>query len=136
MIKKQENYCLLVDDDPEDQELFIDVLQDVSPATICYAASNGEEALKTLFAAGFIPDIIVTDLNMPRMNGLEFLSRLRGNERFRNIPVIILTSDISADQIQSAKRLGVMAYYFKTGMGVLKDILRKHFTDPRARVVL
>ena len=126
----------MVDDDPEDQELFIDVLQDVSPATICYAASNGEEALKTLFAAAFTPDIIVTDLHMPRMNGLEFLAMLRGDERFRNVPVIILSSDISVGQIQSAKELGVIAYYSKTGRGMLKELLRKHFTGPGMRIVL
>jgi CheY-like chemotaxis protein len=127
---KKEKYCLLVEDDPEDQEFFIDALHHVSSTTGCYAVSNGEEALYTLLQVDFNPDYIFTDLNMPKMDGFEFLRILRNMERFRNIPVIVYSSDYSEELIQKVKALGVMAYYSKTRIGALKDILKKYFHDP------
>ena len=55
-------------------------------------ANNGEEALKTLKVDNFLPDIILLDLNMPKMNGIEFLSILKSDENLRYIPAIILTT--------------------------------------------
>ncbi|MEX1241829.1 MAG: response regulator [Cyclobacteriaceae bacterium] len=127
---RKEKYCLLVEDDPDDQDLFIDALHDVSSTTGCYAVSNGQEALYTLLQTDFNPDYIFTDLNMPKMDGFEFLRILRSMERLRNIPVIVYSSDYSEEQIQKVRTLGVMAYYSKTRIGVLKDILKKYFHDP------
>ena len=56
-------YCLLVEDDPEDQEFFIDALHSISSTTGCYAVLNGEEALLTLAQEQFTPDYIFTDIN-------------------------------------------------------------------------
>ena len=130
---RKEKYCLLVEDDPDDQDLFIDALHHVSSTTGCYAVSNGEEALYTLLQADFNPDYIFTDLNMPRMDGFEFLRILRSMERLRNIPVIVYSSDYSEEQIQKLKALGVMAYYSKTRIGVLKEILKQYFREPTMR---
>jgi CheY-like chemotaxis protein len=130
MIK--EKCCLLVEDDPEDQEFFIDVLHTVSATTGCYAVANGEEALFTLLEENFNPDYIFTDLNMPRMDGFEFIKNLRSIEKYRNIPVIVYSSDYSEEQIQKVKALGVSAIYSKTRSGALKDILRKYLSDTAA----
>ena len=126
---KREKICLLVEDDPEDQELFIDALHHASETTGCYVVSNGEEALFALQHADFIPDYIFTDLNMPRMDGMEFLRTLRSMERFRHVPVIVLSSDFSDALIQRAKNLGVTACYSKTRIDVLRDILERYFPD-------
>lgn len=122
-------YCLLVEDDPEDQEIFMDALHHVSPTTGCYAVSNGEEALFTLMQEAFLPDYIFTDLNMPRMDGFEFLKILRDIKKFRDIPVIIYSSYYSEEHIQKAKAFGVTAVYSKSRVSVLKDILRRHFSE-------
>ena len=121
--------CLLVEDDPEDQEFFIDALHSVSSTTGCYAVTNGEEALFTLAQERFNPDYIFTDINMPRMDGLEFLEKLKGIEKFRNIPVIIYSSKYSEVQLQKVKTLGASAIFSKTRMGALKEILKKYFQE-------
>ncbi len=122
-------YCLLVEDDPEDREFFIDALHSISSTTGCYAVANGEEALFTLAQEDFTPDYIFTDINMPRMGGLEFIKILKGIKKFQDIPVIIYSSEYSEGQIQKVKGLGALAFYSKTRMGALKEILKKYFQE-------
>lgn len=121
-------YCLLVEDDPEDQEIFVDALHHISSSTGCYAVANGEEALFTLTQEDFLPDCIFTDLNMPGMDGFEFIKKLRSIEKFKDIPVVIYTSYYSEEEIKKAKALGVTAIYSKSRVSVLKNILRRHFS--------
>jgi CheY-like chemotaxis protein len=128
--------CLLVEDDPEDQEFFLDALHSASSDAGCYAVSNGEEALFTLLQDDFEPDYIFTDINMPRMDGLEFLRILKGLEKFRDIPVIVYTSDYSEDQIKKVKALGAIAIYSKTRWSALKEILKKYFPTTPDKTIL
>ena len=133
----KEKRCLLVEDDPDDQEFFMEVLHRVASNTGCYAVSNGEEALFTLLKEDFMPDYIFTDLNMPRMGGFEFLKILRSIEKFRAIPVIVFSSDCSEENIKQAKQLGANAIYSKTRFGILPEILKKYLADsPSYRSVL
>jgi CheY-like chemotaxis protein len=125
--------CLLIEDDHEDQELFIDAVHAISPRIGCYAVSNGEEALTALLQEGLIPDYIFTDLNMPRMNGFEFLKILRGIERFRTIPVIVLSSEYSQEVMQKVKDLGATAFYSKTRFELISEILKKYFLEPAGK---
>ena len=135
MLKKKGKCCLLVEDDLEDQDFFIDALHHASSTTGCYAVSNGEEALSTLLG-GFDPDFIVTDLNMPKMDGMEFLRNLRAIEKFRNIPVIVFSSDLSEGQIQHLQNLGVKECHSKSKIGGLKDILNEYFPGSGIRTAL
>jgi CheY-like chemotaxis protein len=121
--------CLLIEDDPEDQEFFLDALHSVSAHTGCYAVSNGEEALFMLQHERLNPDFIFTDVNMPRMGGLEFLKEIKRIEKLQNIPVIVYSSIYSEDQVQNVKQLGASAVYRKTRIGALKDILKKYFPE-------
>ena len=121
--------CLLVEDDPEDQEFFVETLHGVSSTVGCYAVSNGEEALFALTQENITPDYIFTDLNMPKMDGFEFLKNLREIEKFKQTPVIIYTSDVSRENILRAKKLGAIAIYSKTRMSALTDILKRHFVE-------
>lgn len=121
--------CLLVEDDPEDQEMFIEAVHRISPNIGCYAVSNGEEALSTLINEDLVPDYIFTDINMPRMDGLEFMKALRTMEKFKSIPVIVFSSDTSDGTIQKVKELGARAIYSKTRLGVLPEILRKYLLE-------
>ncbi len=132
----KEKYCLLVDDDPEDQEFFIDALHSVSSNIACHAVSNGEEALFTLLQEDFKPDYIFTDLNMPRMDGFEFLKILQGIEKFRSIPVIVFSSDCSEQHINKAKQLGAKAIYSKTRLGALPEMLKAYMVDAQSSTVL
>lgn len=75
-------------------------------------AENGEQALEILSMLEEV-NLIVLDLNMPRMNGLEFLTELRKNEKWKYVPVIILTTSSHKEDIQRSYRLGISGYLVK-----------------------
>lgn len=125
--------CLLIEDDPEDQEFFMQALREVSSTTGCYAVGNGAEALRALLQENVRPNYIFTDIHMPLMDGFEFLKELRGIEQFKDIPVIVYSSDSSVQQIQRTRTFGVTAFYSKARMDVLQEILRKYFPEPVGR---
>ena len=74
---------------------------------------NGEEALLYLKAKNTIPDIILLDLNMPKIGGIEFLSILKKNEKFNHIPTIILTTSNYQNDLLECYKLGISGYILK-----------------------
>lgn len=76
-------------------------------------AKNGEEALKFLRGGTTLPDIILLDLNMPRMNGLEFLKILKEDDRMKYLPTIILTTSENQADLLEAYRIGIAGYIIK-----------------------
>ena len=76
-------------------------------------ANNGEEALKILNVDNFLPDIILLDLNMPKMNGIEFLSILKSDENLRHIPAIILTTSKNQKDLLECYKIGIAGYVLK-----------------------
>lgn len=76
-------------------------------------ANNGEEALSILKENSFLPDIILLDLNMPKINGIEFLSIIKKEERLRHIPTIILTTSNNQKDLLSCYTIGVSGYVLK-----------------------
>lgn len=84
---------LLVDDDLDDQKFFEEALKLVNKSICLYTAKDGIDAIEQLIVT--TPDIILLDLNMPRMNGVEFLQELKASNRFRDIPVVIYSSFLS-----------------------------------------
>ena len=75
--------------------------------------SNGEAALNELRNSNVLPDIILLDLNMPRMNGLEFLQILKEDDRLRFLPTIILTTSENQEDLFEAYRIGIAGYVIK-----------------------
>jgi len=74
---------------------------------------------------------------MPGMDGFEFIKKLRSIEKFKDIPVVVYTSYYSEEEIKKAKALGVTAIYSKSRVSVLKNILRRHFSEvDRSHAVL
>lgn len=76
-------------------------------------ANNGEEALKILEQKDNLPDIILLDLNMPKINGIEFLKILKADERLRYIPTIILTTSNNQRDLLECYKVGVAGYILK-----------------------
>jgi CheY-like chemotaxis protein len=76
------------------------------------------------------PDFIFTDVNMPRMSGLEFLKKIKCIETLQDIPVIVYSSNYSEDEALKVKQLGASAVYCKARIPALKDILKKYFPEP------
>ncbi|MEM1336777.1 MAG: response regulator [Bacteroidota bacterium] len=75
-------------------------------------AKNGEEALEVL-NSGDLPDIILLDLNMPRMSGIEFLSILKADERLKYLPTIILTTSENRADLLECFKIGIAGYIIK-----------------------
>lgn len=76
-------------------------------------ANNGEDALAALERKDSLPDIILLDLNMPKINGLEFLHILKNDERLRYIPTIILTTSNNQRDLLECYKLGIAGYVLK-----------------------
>ena len=76
-------------------------------------ANNGEEALKLLLEKDNLPDLILLDLNMPRMNGIEFLSILKSDDNLKYIPTIILTTSSNNRDLLKCFEIGVSGYILK-----------------------
>jgi CheY-like chemotaxis protein len=105
--------CFLIEDDADDQEVFINALSKISPAIRNISASNGKDALEKLGAGSVKPDIIFLDLNMPLMNGTEFLKAISGTEYYRKIPIIILSTSSDSDTIAETIQLGAKEFITK-----------------------
>ena len=110
---------LLVEDDPGDQKLITVSLKNQKIGNEVYTADSGEEAMDFLYQRGkysdcaLQPDLILLDLNMPGMGGKEFLRRIKEDEKMKSIPVIILTSSDSDDDIIDTYNLHASGYVKK-----------------------
>ncbi len=105
--------CFLIDDDPDDQEIFLEVLRNISPSIRCVTANNGQEAIEKLKSRQVKPDLIFLDLNMPLMNGQQFLKACHLVEDCSKIPVIILTTSSDRRSVEETMKLGARDYITK-----------------------
>lgn len=106
---------LLIEDNPDDAGLAIHALKKHNLANSLLHLHDGEEALQYLFSEDIphIPKIILLDLKMPKVDGIEVLKKLKSDERRKIIPVVILTSSREERDIVESYRLGVNAYIVK-----------------------
>jgi response regulator RpfG family c-di-GMP phosphodiesterase len=104
---------LLIEDDTIEVMKFNRVLSTININQRVVEANNGEEALTILKVKEFIPDIIVLDLNMPKMNVIEFISILKADEYLKYIPAIILTTSNNRKDVMECYRIGIAGYVLK-----------------------
>lgn len=112
---------LLVEDNPDDVELTLLAFEDSRLCNEIVVAEDGEKALNYLFRTGEysgveldeLPSIILLDLNLPKISGLDVLKHIRANENTDCLPVIILTSSKEDEDIVSSYKLGANAYVRK-----------------------
>jgi len=107
---------LLVDDDPEDRDILLDALDTLNAKDVISFAENGEEALALLNRygqVGKIPNVIVLDLNMPRMGGTQTLQQLKKDPRYKHIPVIIYSTSINPLEKEECMLIGAHSYIIK-----------------------
>ena len=97
---------LIVDDDAEDIELFVEAVAEIDSAIHCVEAYNGLEALKVLNRNSLLPDFIFLDINMPLMNGRRCLEEIKKNDNYKRIPVIIYSTTTDRRQIDDCLKLG------------------------------
>jgi two-component system response regulator len=112
---------LLVEDDPEDVELTLRVLQSNNLKGRIEVARDGEEALDFLFCRGSYssrspsrpPKLVLLDLKLPKLDGLQVLQEIKGKPELRAIPVVILTSSAEQRDLVESYKLGVNSYIQK-----------------------
>ena len=115
---------LLIDDDEDDQEIFLAAVEEISTSATCIAYNNARTALQKLENGELSVDIIFLDLNMPIMNGKQFLIAFMKNDSLKKIPVIVLSTSSQQQAIHEAKSLGATDFITKPADYVeLKNIL-------------
>lgn len=116
MSQTESSHVLLVEDNPDDVELTLRALKRARVVNAVQVARDGAEALEILFGAGprpTLPRVVLLDLKLPRVNGLEVLERIRREESTRTLPVVVLTSSREEPDVRRAYELGANSYIVK-----------------------
>lgn len=116
-----EHFILLVEDNPDDEALTLRALKKNNILNDVVVARDGAQALDFLFGMGeydgrdvqIQPQLIMLDLKLPKMSGLDVLRRIRGDERTRLQPVVILTTSLEEADVISSYELGANSYIHK-----------------------
>jgi two-component system, response regulator len=120
---------LIVEDDPNDQELILRALKRLNLANPVLIANDGQEALYILHGTGQpLPALVLLDLKLPKINGFEVLAKLRRDQRTRHLPVVILSSSSELEDIQRTYDTGANSY-------VRKPVSISEFNQAIAQVV-
>lgn len=112
---------LLVEDNPNDVELTLRALKKNNITNRIHVVRDGAEALEFIFSTDKYkdrninehPKVILLDLNLPKVNGLEVLKRIKDDERTRSIPVVMMTSSREEQDLVKSYKLGVNSYIVK-----------------------
>jgi CheY-like chemotaxis protein len=117
------------DDDAEDREIFCDAIQQINPAIKVVLSKDGQEALEILSVQKQVPDFIFLDINMPKVNGIECLTKLKSDDRLKAIPVIIYSTTTDSREIKKLLSLGADEFISKSNsFERLKESLHKVLT--------
>ncbi len=121
MIKEENAVVLMVDDDPDDRLIAKEAFEEIGLKAQLLFLGNGEELMDyvnrqgdfTDPASSPVPDVILLDINMPRMNGIEALQWLKAHATGKVIPVVMLTNSGNSDTIKQCYELGASSYVRK-----------------------
>jgi CheY-like chemotaxis protein len=104
---------LLIEDDTVEVMKFNRVLSKLELKHKIVQSSNGEDALEILKVKQFIPEIIILDLNMPKLSGIEFLTILKADEILKYIPAIVLSTSTNHRDLLECYNIGIAGYILK-----------------------
>lgn len=121
MEEKNKNDILLVEDNASDASLTIMALKEKHLANNIVHVRDGQEALDYIFAEGAfsgrnaedLPSVILLDLKMPKVTGIEVLQKIKSDERFKTIPVVVFSSSQEDPDVKTCYELGVNSYIVK-----------------------
>jgi len=139
---------LLVEDNPQDLELALIALREANSSSHIQVARDGAEALDFIFCEGIYssrhledaPKVIMLDLKLPKIDGLDVLRRIKGDRRTRLIPIVVLTSSREQRDVIESYELGVNSYIvkpvnferFSSAVRNLGEYWQNHNQPPRA----
>jgi len=113
-MKSNSHLIFIVDDDPDDRQIILDAFLERSPLIDYVFIENAETLMETLYSGDAeFPALILLDLNMPGMLGLQALKEIRGNKQFSQIPVIVLTTSTLNQDRKTSYELGASCFLRK-----------------------
>ncbi len=116
---------LIVEDDQVDVMTIKRAFKQVEAENDLHIESNGEEAIRYLNEVKELPGLIILDLNMPKMNGIEFLNIIRSNPKFKHLPVVVLTTSKEQQDKISTFNLNISGYMIKpVDFNQFKDMVK------------
>lgn len=114
MKENLQNLIFIVDDDPDDRQIILDAFLETNPQIDYVFIENAESLMENLHAEGSeYPALILLDLNMPGMLGLQALKEIRGNKKFGQIPIIVLTTSTLTQDRKASYELGASCFVRK-----------------------
>jgi len=113
LINMKRNNIFIIDDDADDRKIILDAFKEDNPQVDYTFFENAESFLKTLYSSTQLPDLILLDLNMPGMLGLQVLKELKSSRTYAVIPIIILTTSVREKDKQNAYEIGVNCFLQK-----------------------
>ena len=117
---------LYADDDADDREIFCEAIREINPAIKVVLGMDGEETLKILSVQKELPHLIFLDINMPKMDGIECLGKLKSDDRLKSIPVIIYSTTSNKSDQSKIALLGASDFILKgNSFESVKDSLDK-----------
>jgi CheY-like chemotaxis protein len=116
----------LVEDDEDDVLLFKEIMKEIDNTILLDHADDGRKALKKLQTMEVLPNVIFLDLNMPCMNGFEFMHTIKNDERLRQLPIVIFTSSNNPEDVEKTHKLGANIFLSKpVEYGLMKEKLER-----------
>src|SRR5215210_7683066 len=110
----QAKSCLLIDDDPDDQEIFLMCVKKLDKNIDCKTSDDGLEAISMLMSnEKFIPDYIFLDVNMPKMNGIECLKEIRKIEKLKDTKIFMYSTTTENNMVNESKQFGADDFIVK-----------------------
>jgi CheY-like chemotaxis protein len=106
-------HLLVIDDNPVDTALVYEAFGEIHPEVYIRRTPSGAQALEHLRLSHELPDLILLDLNMPGMNGLDVLAQIKSTPRLRDVPTVILTSSKNPQDLAAAMHLRPDGYLVK-----------------------
>jgi response regulator of citrate/malate metabolism len=105
---------MIIDDDEDDQEIFLMCVKKISDHIECLIADNGVDAISMLDSnEGYIPDYIFIDMNMPKMNGIQCLKNIKTIERLKNSQIFMYSTTFETTIVKESKELGATDFMIK-----------------------
>jgi len=106
---------LLIDDDVDDQEIFLEALNEVYPNVHCHCESDSEVAISHLALKQIMkPDMLFIDMNMPKVNGKEFLKKIKSIDSLKGVPVIMFSTFFGESDLKEIRDNGAVHHMVKS----------------------
>jgi CheY-like chemotaxis protein len=120
---------LVIDDDEDDLEIFEAAVNELEEPVSCELRNNAATAFEELKGGSLVPDVIFLDLNMPVMNGRQFLVAIKQLDELKDIPVIIFSTSSHSETIEDTRSLGASGFVTKpNSFAELVKVLQNHLS--------